>query len=54
MDTKDVERARESLVGLLAEVDAGELHAPRRVVDQIRGAVAALDTLILAATERLR
>lgn len=49
MDDEELEEARQVLANVLAAIEAGELEAPRRVVDQLRGAVAALDTLTLAA-----
>jgi hypothetical protein len=54
MDSKEIEEAKRVLVKLLAAIEAGELEAPRRVVDQLRGAVAALGALSLAAGEHLR
>jgi len=54
MDPEDIERAATSLAKILAAIEAGELEAPRRVVDQLRGAVAALGALSLAAGEHLR
>jgi len=54
VDDEELEEARRVLVAVLAAVEAGELEAPRRVVDQLRGAVAALDTLTLAASGHLR
>ena len=54
MDPEDIEQAATSLAKILAAIEAGELEAPRRVVDQLRGAVAALHALSLAAGEHPR
>jgi hypothetical protein len=54
MDEQEIEEAKQVLVKVLDAVEAGELVAPQRVADQIRGAVTALDTLLFTAGEHLR
>ena len=54
MDEQEIEEAKQVLVKVLAAVESGELVASRRVADQIRGAVTALDTLTATAGEHLR
>jgi|GEM_PF-2626282 len=49
MDADEIEQAKAALAKLLAAVEAGELDASRRVADQIRGAIAALDAVTFTA-----
>jgi hypothetical protein len=54
MGEQQIEEAKRVLAKVLAAVESGELVASRRVADQIRGAITALDTLTVTAGEHLR
>jgi hypothetical protein len=54
VNKSELKEARRVLAALLVKIEAGELEASRSVVDKIRGSVATLDTLSIAARDHLR
>ncbi len=51
---QQVRDAADLLRRLVELAEAGDLDSSRSVTDQLRGAITALDTLSLTATDRLR